>query len=48
MDYLRVYIVYISVYLSAEGLEKTYIHFSGNTFLLGTVIVNLGNYIWEI
>ena len=31
-----------------EGLEKTYIHFSKNIFLIGTVIINLVNYIWGI
>ena len=42
---------YILSNISAEGpecLKKTYIHFSNNIFLIGTVIINLVNYIWGI
>ena len=38
----------ILVAFESKGLEKTYIHFSNNTFPIGTVIINLGNYIWRI
>ena len=37
----------ILVAFESKGLEKTYIHFSNNTFPIGTVIINLGNYIWR-
>ena len=38
----------ILVAFESKGLEETYIHFSNNTFPIGTVIINLGNYIWRI
>ena len=32
--------------MSPEGLGKTYMHYSNNTFPKDMVIINLGNYIW--
>ena len=38
----------ILVVFESRGLEKTYIYFSNNTFPIDAVIINLGNYIWQI
>ena len=35
-------------HLSPEGLEKTYVDFSNNTFSTDRGIINLFQYIWEI
>ena len=39
---------YVLDNLSPEGLEKTFIDFSNDTFLIETGIINLVHYIWGI
>ena len=39
---------YVLDNISPKGLEKTFIDFSNDTFLLATGIINLVHYIWGI